>query len=183
MLARQATLPRSSPTGLSPFLRYCCELFVARAKVNSFAIKQIRTLCAKCLGWGVPLCIGFAQVTSHGSTSQVFVPPFFSYSYELPAGPLAGNSCVFTTIRIGPGVWGPAESERQKQNAPECDSGASRQNVGGCDPVSLAAVSPARGAVAHRCGGFAAGGWATGLCVAGFAGVEVAAGELLTGYA
>jgi hypothetical protein len=105
MLARQATLPRSSPTGLSPFPRYCCELFVARAKVNSFAIKHIRTLCAKCPGWGVPLCIGFPRVTSHGSTSHVFVPPFFSYSYELPAGPL-GDSCVFTTIRIARGRGG-----------------------------------------------------------------------------
>src|ERR1700720_4023801 len=52
MLARQATLLDPLPTTLTPLLRYSCKLFVARANVKSFAIKQIRTLCAKHPGWG-----------------------------------------------------------------------------------------------------------------------------------
>jgi hypothetical protein len=53
MLARQVTILDSLPTKLTPLLRYSCKLLVALAKVKSFAIKQIRTLCAKYRGWGV----------------------------------------------------------------------------------------------------------------------------------
>ena len=33
---------------------HCCELFVVAKNINSFAIKQIRTLCAKNRVWGTP---------------------------------------------------------------------------------------------------------------------------------
>jgi hypothetical protein len=39
---------------LTPFLTHCCKLLVASKKLNSFAIKQIRTLPAKYPGYGVP---------------------------------------------------------------------------------------------------------------------------------
>jgi hypothetical protein len=55
MLARQIIPLDPLPTTLTPLLRYSCKLFVALAKVKSFAIKQIRTLCAKYRGWGLPL--------------------------------------------------------------------------------------------------------------------------------
>jgi hypothetical protein len=37
---------------LTPVLAYCCGLFLALGLVNSFAIKQIRTLFGKHRGWG-----------------------------------------------------------------------------------------------------------------------------------
>jgi hypothetical protein len=54
MLARQITLHNPLPSTLTALLRYSCKLFVAPQKLKSFAIKQIRTLCAKYRGW-VPL--------------------------------------------------------------------------------------------------------------------------------
>jgi hypothetical protein len=107
MLARQATLPRSFPTGLRPFPRYCCELFVARAKVNSFAIKHIRTLCAKCPGVGGTSVHRFS--TGHESRvhqSRV-CPPFLFIFLRIARRTLGGELlCVFTTIRIARGCGG-----------------------------------------------------------------------------
>ena len=39
---------------LTPFLTYCCKLFVVAKNIKSFGIKQIRTLSAKHPGWGIP---------------------------------------------------------------------------------------------------------------------------------
>src|SRR5712692_2129156 len=53
MLARQISLLTPLPTKLTPLLRYSYKLLVAPKKVNSFAIKQIRTLSVKHPGWGL----------------------------------------------------------------------------------------------------------------------------------
>ena len=57
-----SALPRNSASSansvvkksLTPFLTYCCELFVVAKNIKSFGIKQIRTLSAKHPGWGIP---------------------------------------------------------------------------------------------------------------------------------
>jgi hypothetical protein len=54
MSARQVPLLDPLPIPLTPLVRYSCKLFVTLAKVKSFVINQLRTLCAKCRGWGVP---------------------------------------------------------------------------------------------------------------------------------
>jgi hypothetical protein len=79
MLARQTSLRNHLPSTLTPLLRYSCKLFVAPENLNSFAINQIQTLCAKHPGYGVPLH------TSHEPrvTDHVFARPLFSHSYEL----------------------------------------------------------------------------------------------------
>ena len=48
---------------LSHAVSYYCELFVAAKNLNSFAIKQIQTLCAKYPGWGC-LCDNSAYSAS-----------------------------------------------------------------------------------------------------------------------
>ena len=90
MLARQMSLLPPLPTTLTPFLRYSCKLFAAPKKVNSFVIKQIRTLSANHPGWGVQLCVGSAlSATLHPEPRRERYPfpliasPLFSWSYEL----------------------------------------------------------------------------------------------------
>ena len=79
MLARQITVPRNSPTKLTPLLRYSCKLFGATENVNSFSIKQIRTLSAKHPGWGVlPKLRSLFTRGTHR-----FFSPLFSWFYEL----------------------------------------------------------------------------------------------------
>ena len=79
MLARQITVPRNSPTKLTPLLRYSCKLFVAPENINPFGIKQIRTLSAKHPGWGVlPKLRSLFTRGTHR-----FFSPLFSWFYEL----------------------------------------------------------------------------------------------------
>jgi hypothetical protein len=90
MLARQVTRPRSSLTGLSPLLRYSSELFVAAKELKSFTINQIRTLYAKCPGYGIP--VGSAGHPGWGTSVNRFPrvrdpwrgTPVFSQPSALP---------------------------------------------------------------------------------------------------
>ena len=90
MLARQIILPRPLAIKLTPLLPYSCSLLLALKKVNSFAIKQIQTLFAKCRGWGIP-----NATTGHpgwGYLPQVRLGlPRFSYRFLSPF--------VFRTLR------------------------------------------------------------------------------------
>jgi hypothetical protein len=66
---------------LSPVFSHSCVLFCASKKFNSFIFNRFRTLCAKHPGVGYPLrilCFGFRAMFATG-----FVPPLFSYRYEL----------------------------------------------------------------------------------------------------
>ena len=113
MLARQVTLLDPLSTTLTPLLRYSYKLFVALEKVNSFVIKQIRTLCAKHPEYGVPLHSVFTShespVTGHASVPSICMPfifkrlqtpfpatPFFSHLYKTPGVgiPQANLLCV-----------------------------------------------------------------------------------------
>jgi hypothetical protein len=67
MLARQVTLLDPLRATLTPLFRYSCKLFIALAKVKSFAIKQIHTLSAKYRGVGY-LC----DVLESSPSSQPF---------------------------------------------------------------------------------------------------------------
>jgi len=73
MLARQIPLPDPLSITLTPLLRYSCKLFVAPKKLKSFAIKQIRTLCAKYREW-VPVqsLVRCTEAQKHRSVTPLF---------------------------------------------------------------------------------------------------------------
>jgi hypothetical protein len=131
MLARQTSLRNHLPSTLTPLLRYSCKLFVAPENLNSFAINQIQTLCAKHPGYGVPLH------TSHEPrvTDHVFARPLFSHSYELLFPPvrrtLGGQLLCFDNVPHCPGVSGrtscPSLSLSNRVSAPPANSNSRRQ--------------------------------------------------------
>jgi hypothetical protein len=54
LLSQQPDLFSLTARTLNPLSAYSCKLFGAVEKPNSFAIKQMQTLCAKHPGWGMP---------------------------------------------------------------------------------------------------------------------------------
>jgi hypothetical protein len=87
------------PELLNSLSIYSCQLFVAAKKPNSFAIKQIQTLCTKHPGWGIPLrqlrvlCVSALSLLVdslilcfHGVTNPFFRNSFIFTSMQNPRG-------------------------------------------------------------------------------------------------
>src|SRR5882757_5449041 len=78
MLARQITLPRPSPTKLTPFLRCACSLLPLFLRVSPFVFNSLQPLLSKTGGWGT-----LAQVISDlACRTHRFFSPLFSCSYK-----------------------------------------------------------------------------------------------------
>lgn len=97
MLARQETFLGPVPSKLTLLFRYSCELFVALAKLKSFVVKQIRTLCAKHPGWGHLLLR-----TSPGLCHR---PSIFKFSVFMTLQTPFPGTLLFSHLYKSPGVW------------------------------------------------------------------------------
>ena len=80
---------------VGPLFSHSYGLFVVPKTVNSFAIKQIRTLCAKYRGLSV-LCV----------SALSFAIDFVSLCFQDLTNPFSRNPFPFTSIQNPRGVWG-----------------------------------------------------------------------------